>query len=153
MKRILVVTAAIAGLLSSLPAVAQFQKPQAAVEYRQAVMTVMSHHVGLIGAMAMGKVPFDAAAVAANADVVALMSKQPYVAFVKGTSTDDIIESKAKPGIWTDRAKFDDEAKTMQDAVLKLVAAAKTHDAGQVKTAFGTVAKACKACHDDFRSE
>ena len=56
-----------AGLLATLPASAQFQKPEDAIKYRKSALTVMGTHFSRIGAMAQGRVPFDAAAAAANA--------------------------------------------------------------------------------------
>ena len=142
--------AASAGLSTALPAAAQFQKPEDAVKYRKAVMTVMANHFGRIGAMVQGRAPMDAAAAAANADVVATMSKLPFVAFVEGTAGSE--KGSAKANIWTDRAKFDAAAQKMQDEVAKLGAAARSGNADQLKGAFGAVGGSCKACHDDFRN-
>ena len=147
------VTTAVLGLataLTAMPAAAQFQKPEDAVKYRQSAMTIMGNHVGRIGAMANGRVPFDAAQVNANADVVATMSRLPFVGFVEGTAGTE--KGRASAKIWTDRAKFDDNAKKMQDEVAKLVTAARTNNLDNVKAAFGDVGKACKACHDDYRN-
>lgn len=79
MTRTLFAAATVAAtLLTSLPAAAQFQKPEDAVKYRKAAFTVMAAHFGRIGAMAQGRVPFDGAAAAANAEVAAQMSKLPF---------------------------------------------------------------------------
>ncbi len=149
MSRMLFAAAAVIGLVSALPASAQFQKPEDAVKYRKAAFTVMGAHFGRIGAMAQGKVPFDGAAAAANAEIVAHMSKLPYAGFVEGTSGTE--KGMAKPVVWTERAKFDAAAKKMQDEVAKLAVAAKANNADTLKAAFGSAASACKACHDDFR--
>ena len=61
----------------ALPAAAQFAKPEDAIKYRQSALFVMSQHFGRLGAMANGRVPYDAAAAAANAEVVADMAKLP----------------------------------------------------------------------------
>ncbi len=149
MQRFLLLTAAaIVGLASALPAAAQFQKPEDAVKYRKAAFTVMATHFGRLGAMANGRMPYDAAAAAANADTVVDLSKLPYAGFVDGTSGTE--KGAPKANVWTERAKFDGAAKKMQDEVVKLAAAAKT-EAG-LKAAFGPAAGACKACHDDFRN-
>jgi cytochrome c556 len=150
MKSLLVATTAVAALLASLPAAAQFQKPEDAIKYRKAAFTVMSTHFGRIGAMAQGRVPFDAAAAAANAEIAADMSKLPYAGFVEGTSGTE--KGQPKANVWTERAKFDEAAKKMQDEVAKLAAAAKTNNLETLKTAFGTAAGTCKACHDNFRN-
>ena len=145
-------TAALALVAASMasPAAAQFQKPEDAVKYRQSAMTVMGNHFGRIGAMANGRVPYDAAQVNANADVVATMSRLPFVGFVEGTAGTE--KGRASAKIWTERAKFDDSAKKMQDEIGKLVVAARTNNLDNVKTAFGAVGQTCKACHDDYRN-
>lgn len=149
MTRLLLVAATLAGLLTTLSAAAQFQKPEDAVKYRKGAFQVMAAHFGRIGAMANGRVPFDATAAAANADVVVFMSRLPYAGFVDGTSGTDKGEPKAN--VWSERAKFDAAARKMQDEVVKLAATAKANNLDQLKTAFGSAAASCKACHDDFR--
>ncbi len=151
MKSLLVATATLAGLLCALPAAAQFQKPEDAIKYRQSAMFVMATHFGRIGAMAQGRVPFDAAQAAANAEIVATMSKLPFAGFIDGTSSGG--NTKAKPEIWSERAKFDAGASKMQDEVAKLNAAAKTGNLDQIKAAFGGVGQSCKACHDNYRNQ
>lgn len=150
MKRLLVAWVATLGALASLPAAAQFQKPEDAVKYRKAAFTVMGAHFGRIGAMASGKAPFDAAAAAANAEIVATMSKLPYAGFIEGTATG---ETRAKPEIWTERAKFDAAASKMQEEVVKLNVAAKSGNLDQIKVAFGAAGQSCKACHDNYRKD
>lgn len=148
MSRLVLVAAL--GLATALPAAAQFQKPEDAVKYRKAAFTVMAAHFGRIGAMAQGKVPFDGAAAAANAAIVQQMSVLPFAGFVEGTAGTE--KGQPKQNVWTDRAKFDAAAKKMQDEVAKLAVAAKAGSADQLKSAFGSAAASCKACHDDFRN-
>ena len=149
MTRLLLVAATIAGLLTTLPAAAQFQKPEDAVKYRKGAFQVMAAHFGRIGAMASGRAPFDAAVAASNADVVVFMSKLPYAGFVEGTSGTE--KGQPKANVWSERTKFDAAARKMQDEVVKLAATAKANNLDQLKTAFGSAAASCKACHDDFR--
>ncbi len=148
--KIAAVLVGVCSLLAALPAAAQFQKPEDAVKYRKAAFTVMATHFGRIGAMASGRAPFDGAAAAANAEVVADMSKLPFAGFVEGTSGTE--KGQPKASIWSERAKFDAGAKKMQDEVAKLAAAAKTNNLDQLKTAFGAAAGTCKDCHDNFRN-
>jgi len=143
--------AALAALVAALPAAAQFAKSEDAIEYRQAVMTVMNAHMGRLGAMVQGKVPFDAKAALGNANIVATMSMLPFSAF--GPDTDLGHDTKARPEIWKDPAKFQAAAKEMQRQVAKLDAAAKGGNLDAIKAAFGDTAKACKDCHDNFREK
>jgi cytochrome c556 len=150
MKSLFLATVASATLLAALPAAAQFQKPEDAVKYRKAAFTLMSTHFGRIGAMVQGRVPFDGAAAAANAEIVREISVLPYAGFVEGTNGTE--KGQPKPNVWTERAKFDAAAKKMQDEVAKLAVVAKGNNLDTLKAAFGTAAGTCKACHDDFRN-
>ena len=150
MTRLMLVAATIASLLTAVPASAQFQKPEDAVKYRKSAFTVMGAHFGRIGAMAQGRVPFDANVAAANADIVVTMSKLPYAGFVEGTGGTEKGAPNAK--VWSDRAGFDAAAKKMQDEVVKLAAAAHSNNLDAMKAAFGAAGGACKACHDDYRN-
>ena len=149
MRKPLLIAAALGSLLA-LPAAAQFQKPEDAVKYRKAGFTMIAAHFSRIGAMAQGRVPFDGAAAAANADIVVTLSKLPFAGFVEGTGGTEKGMPNAK--VWSEKAKFDAAGKKMQDEVVKLAAAAKTNNLDQLKTAFGAAAGTCKACHDDYRN-
>ena len=142
----------VAVLMGSLatPALAQFQKPEDAIKYRKAAFSVMSNHFGRIGAMANGRVPFDAQVAAENAALVETLSKLPYTAFGPGTDKGD---TRALPAIWSEQAAFKQAADKMQGEVSKLAAAAKTGNLDSVKAAFGSAAQSCKACHDNYRKE
>lgn len=150
MKRLFLAIAAFACLGAALPAAAQFAKPEDAVKYRKAAFTVMAAHFGRVAAMANGRIPFDAKAAASNAEIATMMSKLPYAGFVEGSDKGD---TKAKPEIWSERAKFDASATKMQDEMVKFNAAAKTGDQAAIKTAVGAVGQACKGCHDTYRKE
>lgn len=148
-----VATIAVATLASAFaaPALAQFQKPEDAVKYRQSALFVMAQHFGRIGAMANGRAPFDAKVAADNAEIVAEMAKLPWAGFVAGS--DKIGNTKAKGEIWTEQAKFKEAADKLQAETTKLLAAAKTNNLDNLKAAFGATAGTCKACHDSFRSQ
>ena len=150
MNRLMLVTAAVAGFMTALPAAAQFAKPEDAIKYRKGAFTVMAAHFGRVAAMANGKIPFDAKAAADNAELATMMSKLPYTAFTEGT---DKGETRAKPEIWTENDKFKAAATKMQDEMAKLNAAAKTGDIGTIKAAVGAVGQSCKACHDNYRKD
>ena len=149
-RPLLAITAALS-LLSSLPAAAQFQKPEDAIKYRQSALTVMGNHFGRIGAMAQGKVAFDAKAAAESADIVSTLARLPFAAF--GDGTDKGLPHRAKPEIWKESAKFKSAADAMVTEIGKLDAAAKSGSLDAIKTAVGAVGKSCKGYHDDFRAE
>jgi len=133
-----------------MPAAAQFAKPEDAVKYRKASFTVMGAHFSRLGAMARGRAPFDAKVAAENADLVATLSKLPWAAFGEGT---DKGETRAKPEIWKDAAKFKEAEDKFIAEAAKLQAAAKTGNLDALKTAFAATGGTCKACHDNFRKD
>ncbi len=148
MKSILAAAVALAAL-SPLAAQAQFAKPEDAIKYRQSAFTVMGSHFGRLGAMANGRVPFDAKVATDNANLVSTLARLPGAGFGAGTETG--LNTRAKPEIWKDTAKFQAAYEKMLDATSKLPAAA--NDPATLKTAFGAAAATCKGCHDDFRRE
>ena len=150
MKSLFVATAAAATLLASLPAAAQFQKPEDAVKYRKAAFTVMATHFSRIGALVQGRMPYDGAAAAMNADIAKELSTLPFAGFVEGTAGTE--KGQPKASVWTERAKFDAAAKKMQEELGKLAIAAKANNPDTLKTAFGAAAGTCKSCHDEFRN-
>lgn len=141
---------ALAALGTSLPAAAQFAKPEDAIKYRKSGMFVMATHFGRVAAMANGRIPFDAKVAAENADIAAALSKVVYAGFAEGTDKGD---TKAKPEIWTEMDKFRAAASKMQDEMAKLNLAAKSGNLDAMKAAAGETGKACKACHDTYRKE
>jgi cytochrome c556 len=138
-------------LAYAAPASAQFAKPEDAVKYRQSALFVMAQHFGRIGAMVNGRAPYDAKAANENAEIVADMAKLPWAGFAAGT--DKVGNTKAKGEIWSEQAKFKEHNEKLVGETGKLLAAAKTNNLDNLKTAFGSTAAACKACHDNFRNQ
>ena len=150
MRKIITLAGLLTAMAIAVPAKAQFAKPEDAIKYRKAGFTLMSTHFGRLGAMAQGRVPFDAKAAADSADVLAVVNKLPFTAFVDGT---DKGETRAKPEIWKESAKFKEAADKNMAEVAKVVAAAKTGNLDNLKAAFSSAAPTCKACHDNFRKD
>jgi cytochrome c556 len=150
MKRLSLAAVAVAGIVTALPAAAQFAKPEDAVKYRQSAMALQGATLGRVFAMANGRVPFDAKVAAENIEIIAMLNKLQFTAFTDGT---EVGNTKAKPIVWTQKDKFAAEVKKNQEAVAKLVAAGKTGSLDEIKAAVGPVGQSCKSCHDEFRKE
>lgn len=150
MKKIASFVLAAAMLALVLPAAAQFAKPEDAIKYRKSAMFLMQQNFARVGAMASGKAPFDAGVAAESAAVAEFMSKLPWVAFVQGT---DRGETRAKPEIWKESAKFKEYADKMQAEMSKLAAVAKTRNLDGIKSAVSATGDTCQTCHDDFRKD
>ena len=150
MKKTILTFVALSAAAISFSASAQFAKPEDAIKYRKSALFVMAEHNKRLGQMAQGKAPFDAKLAVENAEIVASMAKLPWQAFGEGTDTGD---TKAKPEVWKQNAKFKEAAEKLQTESVKLVAATKTGKEDAFKAAFTATAGTCKSCHDDFRSK
>ena len=150
MNRTLALMGTLLALTLAVPAQAQFAKPEDAIKYRKASYSVMATHFGRLGAMANGRVPYDAKLAAENAELVAVLSKLPWAAYGEGTDKGD---TRAKPEIWQESAKFKEASDKMQAEIVKLNVAAKAGNLDALKAAFGPAAASCKACHDNFRKD
>ncbi|MGJ7510326.1 c-type cytochrome [Variovorax sp. GT1P44] len=148
MKRVILISLAAACAALAAPAVAQFAKTEDAIKYRQSAMFIQGQHVGRLGAMAAGRVPYDATLAVANAEVVAQISRLPWAGFGPGTEG-----GKAKPEIWKEQAKFKELSERLMSDTDKLLVAAKAGNLDALKTAMGAVGETCKTCHDTFRSK
>ncbi|MGH6638109.1 MAG: c-type cytochrome [Polaromonas sp.] len=151
MKILACVAVATTLITLAAPASAQFAKPEDAIKYRQSALSVLGTHFGRVGAMANGRVPFDAKVAADNAELVAGMAKLPWAGFAPGTDKGG--NTKAKPEIWTEQAKFKESNDKLVAESAKLAVAAKTGNLDALKTAFAATADTCKACHDSFRNK
>jgi len=150
MRKLSSLVLAVVALTSAVGAFAQFAKPEDAIKYRKNALFVMQQHYARVGAMAAGRVPFDPKAAADNIAIAESMSKLPWAAFGEGTDKGD---TKAKPEIWKEPAKFKEKAEKMQMEMTKLAAATKTGNLDNVKAAFQAASGSCKACHDDYRAK
>ncbi len=148
MKRMLSMVVTAAALVWALPASAQFAKPEDAIKYRKAAFTVMGAHWARLAGMAQGRIPFDAKAAADNAAVVEVAHKLPWAAFGPDTQQGD---TKAKPEIWREPAKFKEAEDKLFTEVTKIVAAARSGKQDELRAAFSSGGGVCKACHDNFR--
>lgn len=143
-----VLVAAFAASLSVGAGAVEFQKPEAAQKYRQSAFSIMGTHFGDLGAMVKGDKPFNAKEAQDDAEIVALMSAQPWKAFGPGTEG-----GKAKPAIWKEMDKVKAGADDLMKATAALKVAAATGNLDNIKKAFGETQKTCKACHDSYKDK
>jgi len=142
-----VTVAALGG--ASLEALAQ-AKPDVLVKQRQAAMVLQGKYLGPIGAMLKGAAPYNADTVALNATFLENLARMPWDGFNPSTQSE---KSKTKPEVYKEMDKFKLAYERLEAETAKLGAVARAKDEAGVKVAFGGVAKACGACHDDFREK
>jgi cytochrome c556 len=148
LQKLIFATTAITLSIGAGSALAQFQKPEDAIKYRQSVFTVMANSFGKIGAVVKGEAPYNKDEVAKNAAIVATLAPLPWQAFGPGTEG-----GKAQPGVWSDGAKFKAASEKMQLAVADLNKVAQSGDLESIKKSFGAAGQTCKGCHDDFKKK
>jgi cytochrome c556 len=136
--------------LVAVPAHAQFAKPEDAVKYRQSALALIGNHAARINAQLKSGNP-NLPAIQSSAALMETLSRLPFEAFTPGS--DMVANTKAKPEIWKDTARFKELAEKMQAGVSKLAATAKGGDVKAIQTQFGAVGQSCKNCHDDYRAK
>ena len=148
MKPIFSVVVAAVALTLAVPASAQFAKPEDAIKYRKSALALMGTHWARLAGMAQGRVPYDAKAAADNAAVLEVVHKLPWAAFTPDSQSGD---TKAKPEIWKEAAKFKEAEDKLLAEMPKVVAAARSGKLDDLKAAVGNFGPVCKNCHDTFR--
>jgi cytochrome c556 len=117
--------------------------PPGPIKDRHELMEKVGDNAKAIGAAGKANKPADAVEPAES--IAAALQKAPSL-FPPGSESP---LSRAKPTVWSEKAKFDELAMKAHDAALALAATAKS--GGDLKAASGTLFKTCKACHDEFR--
>jgi cytochrome c556 len=145
-----IISAAAVVAAFSAAVLAQDMRPDRAIKYRQGIMQAQGWQMGVLSRMAKGEIPYNKDQAVRAASFVNELVKMPWEGFVP---VSDSGNTKAKPEIWKDKAKFDKFAQEVQAETPKLVAAANSGDVAQLRTAVGAVGKACNNCHDDFQSK
>lgn len=148
MKRCLIALAVIASGAGVVGSAQAQQKPEDVIKYRKAVMTVQSWNMRPLALMVKGQQPYDAALFAWYAGVIQSTSFMLPDAFLPGSDKGD---TRAKPEIWKDAAKFKQAVDNFNADATRLVAATKAGTLDAVKGPFGALAKNCGSCHNEFR--
>ncbi len=143
MRKSLLAFVAIAAALNFC-ASAAFAGP---IEDRQAAMKANGQTMKILGGMAQGESPFDAAVVKEQGEAMAARFDALRNLFPPGSDKGPP-ETYAKPEIWSDPEGFTAALDQAMNASLALAAAT---DEAQLKEAVGKVGGSCKGCHDKYR--
>ncbi len=142
---------AVAGLAFSIGAASHMVKEEPRQSYRQSYFTLVAMNFGPIGAMVKGEMPWDDAMLKTFADDLgALAAMDVSRAFTPGSEQGP---TRAMPCIWDNPDDFRTKLGDMREALVALQQAAGSGDREAVAGAVGTAGKACKACHDEYKSD
>ena len=152
MKKVFVYLIGLAIVVPFFSAIAaDFGKPEDAIKYRKAAMSLMGTHFKGMAAVIKGQSPYDKDAFMAEAQLFDTLSSLPWEAFaVMGSEKGDTTMTAAA---LENPDKFKAETEQFQSAVKGYISAAESGDLGGIKSAFGEVAKTCKSCHEAFRKK
>ena len=136
---------AIAGTTMAQP------KPEQFVKHRQSAFALMGWYFGPMAGVAKGEKPFNKDEMTKASALVATMAKLPFDSFPAGTEA--IGNTRARPEIWTNNAKFKEIGTKLGVETETLAKLAAAGDEAGFKKQFGVVGGTCKACHDDFQKK
>lgn len=93
--------------------------------------------------------------VAASADAIAANAGKIVALYPAGTgSGDNVGKTRAKPEIWSERAKFEAAAGKLKTLAMNLASAARSGDKKAIGAAMGAMGKqSCGGCHRAFRAK
>ena len=149
MKRSNFLTLAAAGLAVALGSAAVAED---AHEMREKLMKGMGAQLGVLGPMAQGKKPYDAAAAQAAADELAKLAEQDFAPFFpEGSDMDTTGTGKALPAIWENMDDFSAKHTALAEAAAQLASVAGT-GAEAMTPALMAVGGACAGCHKSYRA-
>lgn len=138
---------ALAALLP-LGAIAQDAPPPQ--ELRQDVMERNGDEIKVLGAMAKGERPYDAAVATTALEAIGADIEVFVTLFPEGSETG--YDTRALPAIWEDKADFEAKGQDLSDAIAAAMDPAR-EGLDSFRTAFGPVGQACRSCHEEYRAE
>ncbi|MDT8438431.1 MAG: cytochrome c [Wenzhouxiangellaceae bacterium] len=126
------------------------EQAERAVKTRQSVLHLMAWNMAPLGAMARGRLDFDAARVQTNAARLAALTQMLADAFAADTRA-NTVTTEALDRIWEQPDDFAEKVQAAVDASQRLVTAAGSGDEGATREAIAGMGSSCGSCHDVFR--
>lgn len=124
---------------------------EAAQDAREAQMELYAFNLGLLGEMAKGAVPYDAAAAQAAADNLAALAALDQSRLWPEGSDEMSIDTRAKVDIWDKMDDFNAKADDLTQAAAGMAEVAGT-GLEAVQGQMGALGGACGACHKPYRA-
>jgi cytochrome c556 len=152
MVKIRTVALALAGVVFTAGAVQAHDATDPAVKARQSLMGLYAYNLGTLGAMAQGKMPYDAQMATVASGNLAKLSKIDMSAmWPAGSDADHVEGSHALPVLWDSFPDVISKAQALSSATDAMAEAAGT-DLEALQAAMGPLGGACGACHKSYRA-
>lgn len=130
----------------------QAPKPEQQIKWRQSVFQTIGWNSARIKASLDGSYNKDEV-VKASATIAALANSGWSALFAPGSETGKgWRDTTTKPAFFTDTQRVAELSANFSKEANELARVAQGGDAAAVKEQYGKVTRACKACHDDFRT-
>ena len=156
MKSLILGTVALSIALASTTVMAQqaksLKQAERATHLRQSVFTLLGSNMGPLGAMAKGKISFDAK----KSEKYDLRINQLSLMiddYARIDTSAHKVQSDALSKIWQQPADFTKRINALTLASANLQKAAASGDVKATKKAIAGVGKTCGGCHDDFKAD
>lgn len=124
------------------------------VEARHGFMIYRAMNIAVLGAMAKGEAPYDAAAAQKAADNLAASAAiDDSILWPEGSDNGnpEVKDTIALPLIWSDKAGFNAKYKDFREATVVMQAAA-GQGLDSLKAGMGTLGPTCGGCHKVYRA-
>ena len=143
--------AALAVVISASALAQQAPKPETLIKWRQSVYQVLAWNSGRIKANVEGTYNKEEVIRAANS-TAALANSGLGALYAPGTEQGKgWHDTTVKPELFTDGKHVGELAGNFAKEANELAKVAANGDQAAVKTQFGKLGQACKACHDDYK--
>ncbi len=152
LRNTVLVIVALAGFALSPLAISHFNDKEMPQSYRQSWFAMMAFNFGPMTSMVKGEIPWEEMQMAGFADqLAALVTLDVMRGFADGS---DKGTTRAKPEIWQNKADFQKKMDDLKTAVNALqVVTEQGTDRKAIAEKVAATGKACKACHDEYKSK
>jgi len=141
----------VAGAVLFTPIASAQEATHPAVKARTSLMQLYASNVGQLGAMAQGKMDYNAEAAMMAANNLSLLVQLDQSAmWAQGTDSDALAGSRARIELWQNFPDVMEKGGALGAAVAAMKDAAGT-DLASLQAAMGTLGAACSACHKAYR--
>jgi cytochrome c556 len=126
------------------------------INARQSGMTLYGYNLGLLGSMAKGTTPYDAKiATEAAHNLLSISAMKNSTIWPVGSDIDApglANKTAAKANIWSSFPEIGEKHQALTESLTKMSLVA-GDGVEAIRANIGSVGKACKACHEQFRQE
>lgn len=123
-------------------------RPGQPVTHRKLAFKQMLRTLEPMGLEVRGRKPFEAHAFLQSAQALQVLAKKPWPYF---TADSNYPPTRARPEVWQKMDKFKQDQTVLEQAIAKLVEAAKSGNIDTIRPVFNHVQDSCQACHHEFR--